>query len=66
MVPFILAMMALVWSLRQYIADRTAIVREMFVVAEMIANESGASPADNPIPIVVERAKSLLAAARAR
>ena len=59
--PFIIAMMALVWNLRQYTAYRTDVARETFVAAEMIANETGASPSDNPIPIVVERVMSRLA-----
>lgn len=59
MAPFILAMMVLVWNLRQYTAYRTAVVREMFVVAEMIASK--ATSTGNPIPIVVERAKNRLA-----
>ena len=55
MAPFILAMMLLIWNLRQYTAYRTDVVREMYVAAELIANETGSSASDNPIPIVVER-----------
>ena len=54
MVPFLLAMMGLVWDLRQYMAYRTEVVREMFVVAEIIASEPG-SPDNNPIPVAVQR-----------
>ena len=61
MAPFILAMAALVWDLRQYIAYRTDVTREMFVVAEVIANETGTTSADNPIPIAARRAMGRLA-----
>ena len=55
MAPFIFAMMVFVWNLRQYTGYRTEVVREIHVAAEMIANETGSSPTDNPIPIVVAR-----------
>ena len=61
MAPFILAMMALVWNLRQYTAYRTEVVRETFAIAELIANKPGLSSADNPIQVVVDRMKSRLA-----
>ena len=58
MVPFILAMMALVWDLRDYVSFRTELAREMFVVAEMIAN----APGGNPIDGVMQQARNKLAA----
>lgn len=52
MIPFILAIMALVWDLREYIAYRTELAREMFAITELIANELAA----DPIETIVGRA----------
>ena len=49
MVPFILLMMGLVWDLRAYIAYHTKVTREIYVVAEVIANETGPTSGENPI-----------------
>ena len=53
MVPFILLMMGLVWDLRAYIAYHTKVTREIYVVAEVIANETGPTSGENPIGAVV-------------
>ena len=56
MAPFILAVMALVWDLREYVAYRTDLARELFVVAELIANETDA----NPVEAMARRAAARL------
>ena len=55
MAPFILALMALVWDLREYISYRTALAREMFVVAELIANETETNPIESLVGRVTGR-----------
>ena len=67
MVPFVLIMMGLIWDLREYVSHRTELAREMYVVAEVIANEVGpsvalTSPTSSPSPIeaVIEQAKETL------
>lgn len=42
--PLLLTWVAFVWDLRQFIGIRTALAREMFVVAEIIANETNSDP----------------------
>ena len=42
--PLLLTWVAFVWDLRQFIGIRTALAREMFVVAEIIANETNTDP----------------------
>ena len=42
-VPFVLALLAAVWDLRQFIAYRTDLAREMYVLAEAVANDTGGS-----------------------
>lgn len=56
MIPFVLAMAGFIWDLRHYIAQRTDLAREMFVVAEMIANEVDR----DPIEAALDRAKDAL------
>ena len=41
-VPFVLALTALVWDLREFVGYRTDLAREMYTVAEVIANEPDA------------------------
>ncbi len=41
-VPFVLALTALVWDLREFVGYRTDLAREMYTVAEVIANETDA------------------------
>ena len=43
-VPFVLALTALVWDLREFVGYRTDLAREMYTVAEVIANETDADP----------------------
>ena len=44
LVPFILMTMALVWDLREYVSHHTEVAREVYVAAEVIANEVNAHP----------------------
>ena len=65
MVPFVLIMMGLIWDLREYVSHRTELAREMYVVAEVIANELGpstlsAGDEDTVIKAAVEQAKDTL------
>ena len=55
MAPFILAVLALVWDLREYISYRTDLAREMFVVAELIANETDGNPMQGAMPPALNR-----------
>ena len=55
MAPFILIIMALVWDLREFISHRTALAREMFVVAELIASETATNPIESVITRVTRR-----------
>ena len=48
-VPFVLALLAAVWDLRQFIAYRTDLAREMYVLAQAVADDAvggagGAAP----------------------
>ena len=59
-VPFVLALLAAVWDLRQFIAYRTELAREMYVLAEAIANDTqggagGAAPFEEAIEAAQER-----------
>ena len=56
MFPFVLVMAGLIWDLREYIGHRTDLAREMYVVAEMIANEAER----NPIEAAVAQAREIL------
>ena len=56
MVPFVLVMMGLIWDLREYTSHRTELAREMYVVAEVIANEAGPHSGVSPIEGVVGQA----------
>ena len=49
--PFILLTMALVWDLREYVSHHTEIAREMYVAAEVIANEANAHPVSGAGPV---------------
>ena len=65
MVPFVLIMMGLIWDLREYVSHRTELAREMYVVAEVIANELGpstlsAGDEDIVIKAAVDQAKETL------
>ena len=60
MVPFVLVMMGLIWDLREYVSHRTELAREMYVVAEVIANDVGSSGGDSPIETAVGRATDSL------
>ena len=64
MFPFVLVMAGLIWDLREYIGHRTDLAREMYVVAEMIANEEDYEEGDKdkrtPIEAAVEQAKVIL------
>lgn len=51
--PFVLALTALVWDLREFVGYRTDLAREMYTAAEVIANETDA----NPIEAVIDQAK---------
>ena len=57
MMPFMLAVMALVWDLREYISHHTQAARQMYVAAEVIANETEMDPVtgDGPIESVMRR-----------
>ena len=61
--PFILLTMALVWDLREYVSYHTEIAREMYVAAELIANETDMHPVtgDGPVDEVMRRAMEKLA-----
>ena len=56
-VPFVLIILAAVWDLREYIAYRTELAREMYVVAEVIADhpEGSAPPFERAIGSAVDR-----------
>ena len=55
-VPFVLIILATVWDLREYIAYRTELAREMYVVAEVIADHpDGSAPFERAIGPAVER-----------
>ena len=51
-VPFVLAMTALVWDLREFVGYRTDLAREMYTAAELIANATDA----DPIAAVIDQA----------
>ena len=55
--PFILATMALVWDLREYVSYHTEIAREIYVAAEVVANETNTHPVtgDGPVGEVMRR-----------
>ena len=38
-IPFILALLAAIWDIRSFVSYRTLLARDMYVVAELIANE---------------------------
>ncbi|MCY4028177.1 MAG: hypothetical protein OXH75_17920 [Acidobacteria bacterium] len=57
MAPFVLLTVGFIWDVREYVGHRTALAREMYVIAEMIANEVDR----NPVPVAVARAEEILA-----
>ncbi len=59
MVPFILVLAAAVWDLRVFTAYRTDIAREIFVIAELIAN-GGDWTSDASVENVIEAAAARL------
>ena len=59
MVPFILVLAAAVWDLRVFTAYRTDVARELFVIAELIAN-GGAWATDTAVQNVIEAAAARL------
>ena len=61
MAPFVLLLTGMIWDLRTYISYHTNAVREMYVVAEMIANEVGPTTGASPIERVATEAISELA-----
>ena len=52
MVPFVLVLTGLVWDLREFIAYRTDLAREVYALAEVMANETDT----NPIATVIAEA----------
>lgn len=54
-VPFVLALTGLVWDLREFVGYRTDLAREMYSVAEVIANETDADPIEAVIEQAMER-----------
>lgn len=52
LVPFVLVFLAVVWDTRQFIAYRTELAREMYIVAETIANNPAGGP---PLESVIEQ-----------
>ena len=56
-VPFVLITLAAVWDLRTYIGYRTDLAREMYVVAEAIADDPTGAP---PFEVAIGRAEARL------
>lgn len=59
LIPLVLVVVGLVWDLREYVSHRTVLARQMFVAAEVIANQDctpANCPGDAVIASVVERA----------
>ena len=55
-VPFVLILLAAVWDLREFISYRTELAREMYVVAEAIADHpDGRAPFEEAVQPAVER-----------
>ncbi|MDE0367853.1 MAG: hypothetical protein OXP09_20060 [Gammaproteobacteria bacterium] len=59
--PFVLVTTGFIWDLREYVAHRTDLAREMYVVAEVIANETGPDSGDSPFEAAVKLAGESLA-----
>ena len=55
MVPFVLALTGLVWDLREFIGYRTDLAREVFALAELIANETETNPIESVIEAAADR-----------
>ena len=56
-VPFVLVLLAAVWDLREYIGYRTELARELYVVAEAIADDPSGSP---PFELAIRQAEARL------
>ena len=55
-VPFVLALLAAVWDLRQFIAYRADLAREMYALAEVVSNEpQGGAPLEAAIAAAEQR-----------
>ncbi|MXY55507.1 MAG: hypothetical protein F4029_09380 [Gammaproteobacteria bacterium] len=55
-VPFVLILLAAVWDLRQHIAFRTELAREMYAVAEAISDDrQGTSPLQSAVAAIEAR-----------
>ena len=55
-VPFVLALLAAVWDLRQFIAYRADLAREMYALAQVVSNEpQGGAPLEAAIAAAEER-----------
>lgn len=56
LVPFVLVILAAVWDLREFIGYRTELAREMFVIAEAIADDPvGGAPLQSVIAQVQQK-----------
>lgn len=56
LVPFVLVLLAAIWDVRSFIATRTELAREPYVVAEAIADQpEGASPMASALELLVNR-----------
>ena len=55
--PFVLVLLAAVWDLREYIGYRTELARELYVVAEAIADDPSGSP---PFELAIRQAEARL------
>ncbi|MDE0658794.1 MAG: hypothetical protein OXI79_04000 [Gammaproteobacteria bacterium] len=54
--PFVLVLVAAVWDLRQHIAFRTELAREMYAVAEAISDDrQGVSPLESAVAAIETR-----------
>lgn len=58
-------MTGFVWDLREFVAHRTDLAREMYAVAEVIASETGIDQNSNPMEATVKLAGERLAGAGA-
>ena len=55
--PFVLAITALVWDLREFVSYRTDLAREMYALAEVIANETDFNPMQIAMKEAMDRFK---------
>ena len=61
LMPFVLLMTGFIWDLREYVSYRTDLARQMYVVAEVIASETGPDSSDSPVEAAVKLAGESLA-----